>query len=392
MKINRDIGSEITNKLENYKSSPDSIVWNNIEKKLKKRKRRLLFWYFFSAIALVAITLFTFSLVESSHENPIKSNDTNITTSKSSSVKKIPNQIKTTGSNKDSNDKNSYDNKLQVSENTKSQLNSKNNKILLNSSFTSRNEVVTVKKEVNNKNENSIPKTNQNTELKNVSQGPNSLKDSSTSQKQTDVFQKNNKLKTQKDRDSLTEIQKKNSSIKEENKIVEDTVIQRKIRWSINPQFIVSKYGAFNAKTENDITLNYGAILGYKISEKTFLRFGARKLSLRNTIDDNENSVEYLEIPLELKYSMSSKRLSPFVTIGPSFFRLQNDKPENSNDIKYLKSSLSLNLGVGLELELIDRLYLNLGSNFSYLTKSLSKDVNYTPYIFSINTGIDYRF
>jgi hypothetical protein len=76
---------------------------------------------------------------------------------------------------------------------------------------------------------------------------------------------------------------------------------KKETRWSINPQLIISNYGAFNAKTSDNASTNYGLLLGLRITNNSFLRFGVRKLELMQTVDSISNNIRYLEFPLEVK-------------------------------------------------------------------------------------------
>nr|WP_315969317.1 hypothetical protein [Psychroserpens burtonensis] len=101
--------------------------------------------------------------------------------------------------------------------------------------------------------------------------------------------------------------------------------------------------------------------------------------------------MRYLEFPLEVKYFFRNKKLNPYITGGLSYFKYENSHSENSISLEY-GDNVSLNFGLRLEHKLIDRLYINIESNFSYQIEPVTTTIDYTPYIFSISTGIDYRF
>lgn len=155
---------------------------------------------------------------------------------------------------------------------------------------------------------------------------------------------------------------------------------------------MTSYYGAFNANTNRNTTYNYGFLLGYKASENLFLRIGAKRIILSNSIDDNKIDIEYLEIPLEVKYSFSNKKLNPFITGGTSYLKLQNEPSVNFQQIEYLDTSISLNLGAGLEYKLFESLFVNGQANFNYPIKSFSNNADFKPFILSVGLGLDYRF
>jgi hypothetical protein len=87
----------------------------------------------------------------------------------------------------------------------------------------------------------------------------------------------------------------------EEVKKSKNSLTKKETRWSINPQLIISNYGAFNAKTSDNASTNYGLLLGLRITNNSFLRFGVRKLELMQTVDSISNNIRYLEFPLEVK-------------------------------------------------------------------------------------------
>ena len=70
---------------------------------------------------------------------------------------------------------------------------------------------------------------------------------------------------------------------------------------------------------------------------------------------------------------------------------LKDQSSENPINLEF-GDNASLNFGLGIEHKLFDRFYINLESNFNYQIEPITSNIDYTPYIFSISTGIDYRF
>ena len=407
MKTYKDIGSEVKNKLEGYKNSPDPAVWSTIENKLKKKRRKVLFWYLTSGLATAVIFLIAFYSIDTRNKSDFKPSQQNTPSIKYAPSPEDLRHLEI----KDSSIQYNYsaiDDSLTPSKNRTTQRGDKTKGYVIGSNLISKKNGETSKVTVSRerethlqKSKNSTNSVNQNVNTYNTAfKNKITASDSSTTE---NAILSNTPLDTLKNDEALktnlqeaidsTLIDKTKKIVPVENEeTIKDSLAQRQIRWSINPQLIISKYGAFNTKTSNDITTNYGLLLGIRMSEKAFLRFGLRKLNLMNDIDGLKNTVDYLEIPLELKYLIGNKKLNPFITAGFSYFKLENSTSENENELEYLDTTASLNFGIGLEHKLFDKFYLNVEANFNYQIMPISTNVDYNPYILSISTGIDYRF
>jgi hypothetical protein len=415
MKTDKDIGSEVKQKLEGYKNSPDPIVWSAIESKLKKKRRKVLFWYFTSGLSTAVIFLIAFYTFDAGNVQDFKPSPQNTTTIESSTSHEDLRHLKI----KDSSIHYNYsavDDILTPSENRTTQNGTKTKGQLIGSNPIPKKNGKTSKmtasserdthlqknqNSTNNINQNSTNHINQkvnpyNTTLKDgvLESDSSTIKKSLFSNTSADTLKNDEALKTnlQEAIDSTLIDKTKKIEPLENEETIKDSLANRQIRWTINPQLIISKYGAFKAQTSNDITTNYGLLLGIRMSEKAFLRFGLRKLNLMNDIDGTKNTVDYLEFPLELKYLIGDKKLNPFITAGFSYFKLEDSTSENENGLEYLDTTASLNFGIGLEHKLLDKFYLNVESNFNYQIKPITTNVDYHPYILSISTGVEYRF
>ena len=408
MKTNKDIGHSLKNKLEGLKDSPDAIVWTRIEKKLKKKKRKILFWYFSAGIgSLVILSLafhaYKYSINDSSkpiyHKKPKLKTESKNEDFKSLEIKNNINKHR-----KKSDESNDI---YEFTKNIKTQNDSLIKTQVLKSNRTLSEQSKTSKK-ITSDNYDSFqdklktPTNNSNQILDNFNRSindktkvsiSNNIERDSISNTQIETLKNDEteKLNSSKTIDSTLIDEIKEVISEEKVNTIKDSVNEIQKKWSINPQYIISKYGAFNAKTNNDITINYGILIGLNLKDKAYLRFGIKKLSLMNTINGVENKVEYLEIPIEVKYRFLNKKLNPFATVGISYFKLQSNT-NNGNNIEYTNFTISPNFGIGIEYKLFESFYLNIQSNFNYQIKPILNDVGYNPYIFSISTGIEYRF
>jgi len=74
-----------------------------------------------------------------------------------------------------------------------------------------------------------------------------------------------------------------------------------------------------------------------------------------------------------------------------SFFSLKESNFNNSLNRDY-QTPFSLNAGLGLEVKVLDKLYLNTEGNFNYQLQPFKGDNEIKPYIYSIQFGIEYKF
>lgn len=110
----------------------------------------------------------------------------------------------------------------------------------------------------------------------------------------------------------------------------------------------------------------------------------------------------YLEVPLELSYKLSDKKLRVDVIAGMSTFFLNKNEIYSENKVKttYIgeannlnKMSYSTNLGIGFEYKISKSLNFNFDPTFKYQLNAFSNDSgNFKPYILGIYTGLSYRF
>lgn len=413
MKNNEDIGSALKSKLEGLKNTPDDFVWSAIEGKLKKKKRRLLILYFSFGLGLLLLSLFIYNTFDKNKINDSNHQKQNI---------KIVEQENQSNQSKDGFFEDENPNKRSnKSLNTKNKISNDSTRINLNSKVTNKASVPIIqntKKSTRSKKKSKTQNLSNSVVIKEENNKPSQSEDLDTHEmKNSNSSDENNfklsqatsqiensaNIMTNKNKTALDSIpinengvvaNSEEDNIEEtivEMKKEEDSLPKKEFRWSINPQIIQSNYGAFNTKASDNSSINYGLLLGIEMIDNTTLRFGVRKLELKQTVNEVTNTVDYFEIPLEVKYAFRNKKLNPYITGGLSYFIFKDSNSENSRVLDY-SNTVSLNFGLGLEYKLFNRLYIDLESNFNYQIEPITTNIDYTPYIFSITTGIDYRF
>jgi len=112
--------------------------------------------------------------------------------------------------------------------------------------------------------------------------------------------------------------------------------------------------------------------------------------------------IAFVEVPLEMVYKLSDKKLGVNLIGGFSTMFLQENtiyaqirnestpigKATNINDVSY-----SANLGVGLELKISERVNLNLEPAFKYQINTFNNTSgDFQPYILSVSSGLKFKF
>ena len=121
----------------------------------------------------------------------------------------------------------------------------------------------------------------------------------------------------------------------------------------------------------------------------------------------NENAaisqrIGYYEVPMELEYTVSSKKFGVNVIAGLSTFILNDNKifsefdgrkteigeANNINDV-----SFSGNLGLGLDYKFSNKIKFNVQPTFKYQMNAFENTSgNFKPYIIGVYTGLSYKF
>jgi len=130
------------------------------------------------------------------------------------------------------------------------------------------------------------------------------------------------------------------------------------------------------------------------------------KQSDLNAIDPNKGSVNqvfgYVEIPVEIKYSITDGKLGVNLVGGFSTLLLNKDEVfvETNSFTQSLGSSNNLrsinfsgNIGVDLDYSIKKNLYINISPMFKMQTNTFSKNSgSVQPYYLGVYTGLNYKF
>ncbi len=233
-------------------------------------------------------------------------------------------------------------------------------------------------------------------------------------------------------------------------------------KWSVGPTIAPVYYNTLqngsplnnnltqNSKT-SDNALSFGVKINYHLSKKFFLQSGVNKLELAyNTKDVNatlssvknasnnintsrsgvilrsgnnnlannlpeinsanksnvsgdlNQSIEYFELPLEMKYSLYDKKVGLNLVGGISTYFLTNNSVSivsqnstiNLGEANNLNSfNFSGNFGVDLDYKISKSWYLNIAPMFKYQFNTYSNSAgNFKPYYFGVYSGLNYRF
>lgn len=110
----------------------------------------------------------------------------------------------------------------------------------------------------------------------------------------------------------------------------------------------------------------------------------------------------FYEVPLELKYNISNKKLSVFCIGGFSTLFLSDNKISYKNNGEYVvlgeatninKTSFSANLGLGIDYDISKTINLNLNPMFKYqLNTFTNTSGNFKPYFIGVYSGLNFTF
>ncbi len=299
--------------------------------------------------------------------------------------------------------------------------------------------------------------TNQNSEFNTTSIAENNTTD--PSEKKDSTLDENKVLEDQENKKSIFD-----AIPEEEEAIVEETTSSKK--WNIAPNIAPVYYDAIGNGSSIDsqfadnnkngqVNLSYGIQVSYAINNKLSIRSGVNRVDLsyntedvgfsasvrgRNiqSIDYNSNAqailvsdftkpidlgnsginrdainqgqnigllnqkINYLEVPLEMKYALVNKKLGVNMIGGMSTLFLQDNEisieagdfeteigqANNLNEV-----SFSGNIGLGLDYKLSDQFQINLEPIFKYQFNAFEGNTeDFKPYYFGVYTGVSIKF
>lgn len=268
--------------------------------------------------------------------------------------------------------------------------------------------------------------------------GNNSLTDLKNSKSKQDSIQeikvvKKDSLSTKKLVENIT---KKDSLIINDESVKKITVFgygSPTLSSFIGKNSVIDNRLNGNTKTSS-ISFSYGIYLCFIGNEKFTLRTGFGKNNLKFITKDvpvnvyNYSNIEYqngfsnvyiynqsnnpqsmnitqdisyTEIPLEAKYKFIGSKIGVNAILGLNYLILDKNEISiiTSTDNKYnigktrnlLSNSLGINLGLGLDYKLSNKLKINIEPMFKYHLKDYQNIKNTNPFSFNILTGIEFK-
>lgn len=431
MKERKDIERFFQEKLKNLEATPSKKVWDNLEASLKKKKRKVVpFWWIGSGVASIILIAL---LLNKTPEN--KSNQIN-TTNENVVIEPLINDIKT--------DDNSINNVNDINGNVTETLKNFNNKTTnINSSIITNNKDYNLKEDITISEKVSFAKKEKNPENKINNDENLGLKEIEKKQNKIN----NNKVDKKID---LLEAIAKNDEEKADNK--------KNKNWSISPVFGIIGSNSFsknspidenlNGTTKGNNSVSYGLKLSYKINNKWSLQSGihlqeiqysnnniaivtsvaatsntnfnsGENLSFINTQNENfsasslslnrislngllNQNYSYLEVPLEIKYSLfETKNFKTQIITGFSSLFLNKNEVEitsfyistTGEATNLNKINFSGNFGFDFSYNFNNNWSLQLNPMFKTHLNTFSENSNgFKPYFLGIYSGINYQF
>ena len=282
---------------------------------------------------------------------------------------------------------------------------------------------------------------------------------------ETQNLEESNEVTNDEDADklSLTE-ELTNTEETEEEGLVSDEETQGP-RWSVSPNLAPVYFGSFGSGSSIDdefnsnnksgeINLSYGVLASYDINNKLSVRAGINQVNLGYSTNDvivynniepnvgnkplknvdlNSNSqnlaflsasdlnfaevpsvvantiqssidqeLGFIEVPLEVEYKLSEKKLGVSVIGGFSalflnrnevYSSLQDDRRLLGEATNINKTSFSANVGLGVDYNVSKRIKLNLEPVLKYQINTFTDTSgNFSPYFIGIYSGISFKF
>jgi len=145
-----------------------------------------------------------------------------------------------------------------------------------------------------------------------------------------------------------------------------------------------------------------GVILSPVVNNQNIILPAANDLNKSNISGDLNQSIEYFEFPLEMKYNLYDKKLGLNLVGGFSTLILTKNSVSivSQNSVTDLGQANNLNdfnfsgnLGVDLDYKISKSWYLNVAPMFKYQFNTYSNNSgNFRPYYFGVYSGLNYKF
>lgn len=435
MKTNKNIDRLYQEKFKDFEATPNPQIWQNIETSLQKKKRKVLpfWWVSGGAIAslLVGLVLFPFSSNKS--KNTINLDKQIVTESTFKTPENTP-QVKESIP-------------LVVTETKKEEIPTKKlirNKTVKTHKVEIAQKIPSLISKEHNKAQKIKPKRTHTS---------NAVKNNLTKKEKETTKSKNTKqLKTNEaylKKDLVAQASKKEK--------VEKNNTKMQHKWEVTPSFAVLNANSFSKTSTIDANLNnnsvsgentysYGVKVAYRLNKKWAIQSGIHLQEMQfntnnvtlisvnsnknSSINFTENAIKfsdsslglsssnpnlitnqavinqkfgYIEIPIELKYSLlnTTKFNTNIVTGLSTLFLNKNEiKATATNFSKVLGEATNLNtinfsgnIGLDFNYTFNKNLILNLNPMFKSQLNTFSKNANgFKPYTIGVYTGIKYTF
>jgi hypothetical protein len=460
MDEHKDIGKAFKEQLSELQKSPNPKIWDNIVAELDKKdenKKPLVLWWKLGGIAVTILLLFVIGY-KTVTNNKSDNQQIIIKNNQLDSIKKENNAVTKTGTNlkdtlqidKKTNLKNVLvknnlkENILEIKNKTdKKQVDSHKKSIQLDKLITANkkedvailNKIITnnkliIKDKIEQETKDEISNNNNITK---VEKGNSKIEAIKIVKNKKDIKKKENKKELVAIEDAL-------------DIIAEEAKPDKKWEVSIKgaPVFYSSLSGESslgndlnNNSTSGDVTYSYGISISYPISKKIKIRTGinnvdlaykTEQIPLTSTLNaqslnntslesffetselgigsdafgqgklDLTQEINYLEIPLEIKYTILDKKLNIETIAGLSTLFLNNDSILIDNDtnigsVNNLKEvSFTGNFGFGFNYKFNKKLHFNLEPSIKIQFNTYKDNVDYKPYFLGVYTGFSYQF
>lgn len=176
--------------------------------------------------------------------------------------------------------------------------------------------------------------------------------------------------------------------------------------YSTNDVVAFSEASSFNTTTHkkelrNINPTNRGASTSY-LSNSNINSFSAPEFVVADTRGSLEQEFGYIEVPLEVEYSIINQRFGMNVVGGFStLFLNKNEVFSVSETDSFLlgeanninTTSYSANFGIGFNYEILPKIQLNLEPMFKYQLNTFTNTAgNFRPYFIGVYTGVSFKF
>ena len=428
---NKNIDRVFQENLKDLEIYPNDRVWKNIENHLqgKPQRKTIALWQKISGVAVIFLLMFSVSFgYFKLNKKPII---TNGSLNNSSTDNKVVNNTSTQEipvfSLKEANDNLTFVNiNNQTTVKKQQKINSFNNietKSTQNSLNIGDNEFdnVAISNEINSKNNTKNDQTqkekalfdisfiNQNTDqvtsvqIKNEkdkkwSVGP------SISPVYFNTLQKGSPISSDLENNSKTTDEALSYGVKVDYQLSDKFKIQsgvNKVELAYNTKNVNTVLTSSKLPNHNINTTNSGLHISSSNTTNSSSQ-ESTQLSKSNAEGDLNQSIEYVEIPLEMKYNLFQSRVGLNVVGGFSTFILTNNQVSlvSLNSTTTLGEANNLNafnfsgnVGFDIDYKINKDWFLNLSPMVKYQFNTFSNSAgNFQPYYFGVYSGINYRF